>query len=55
MGRWENSEVARSERLEGSKEASFKRWEDGMVRWEDTSFIPERGTQGESKTSSFCF
>ena len=51
VGRWENSEVARSGRLEGSKEASFKRWEDGM----DTSFIPERGTQGESKTSSFCF
>ena len=41
---------------EGSEVASWKRWESSeVVRWEVPDFIQGRGTQGESKISSFYF
>ena len=66
--RWENSEVAQSERGEGSEVAAKvgggggcetarqERWQSSEVaRWEILCFIHGWGMQGETKISSFYF
>ena len=53
---WEVGEVGRWERWKGNEVARWERRESGEVgRWEVPGFIQGWGTQGESKTLSFCF
>ena len=68
MGNVRNSEVASSERLEGSEVARWERWErcegsevarwkrwesSEVVRWEVPGFIQGWGMESQSKISSF--